>query len=107
MENKNMKEEVTMETLNKKLDDIITGTILVSSMCGVFADIVMEKAKGKDVSDDKLLLLVLRTGSDAVSDYTQGMMKKYKPEEKESSKRMDEILDETIDEILKKVFNKK
>ena len=103
MENKNMKEEVTMETLNKKLDDIITGTILVSSMCGVFSDIVMEKAKGKDISDDKLLLLVLKTGSDAVSDYTQGMMKKYKPEEKESFKEIDEI----IDEVLKKVFNKK
>ena len=95
-----MKEEVTMETLNKKLDDIITGTILVNSMCGVFSDIVMEKAKGKDISDDKLLLLVLKTGSDAVNSYIQRMMKKYKLEEKESFKEVDEILDE----ILKKCF---
>lgn len=97
-----MKEEVTLETLNKKLDDIITGTILVSSMCGVFADIVTEKAKGKDVSDDKLLLFVLKAGSDAVNSYTQRMMKKYKPEENESYKNVDEILYE----ILKKVFDK-
>lgn len=103
MENKNMKEEVIMETLNKKLDDIITGTILVNSMCGVFADIVTEKEKGKYVSVDKFLLYVLKVGSDAVNSYTQRMTKKYNPEESESYKKVDEILDE----ILKKVFDKK
>lgn len=60
MENKNVKEEVTMETLNSKLDDVIKGLILTSSMTGVFSDIVRSEAKGREVKNDKLLLSVLK-----------------------------------------------
>lgn len=113
MENKNMKEEVTMETLNRKLetvevlnsklDDVIKGLILTSSMTGVFSDIVRSEAKGREVKNDKLLLSVLKTGSEAISDYVQEMMKKHMPETNEAYKELDEI----IDDVLSKIFDKK
>lgn len=103
MENKNMKEEVTMETLNSKLDDVIKGLILTSSMTGVFSDIVRSKAKGREVKNDKLLLSVLKTGSETISGYVQQMIKKYMTETNESYKEVDEI----IDDILSNIFDKK
>lgn len=101
MENKNMK-EVTMETLNEKLDDVIKGLILTSSMAGIWSDVVRNEASGEKVKDDKLLLTVLKTGSEAISDYTQEMMKKYMPEADEKYKELDEI----IDDVLAKIFDK-
>lgn len=100
MENKNVKEEVTMKTLNSKLDDVIKGLILTSSMAGVFSDIVRSKAKGVEIKDDKLLLSVLKTGSAAISDYVQEMMKKHMSETNEAYKEVDDI----IDDILLKIF---
>ena len=101
MENKNMK-EVTMEMLNEKLDDVIKGLILTSSMAGIWSDVVRNEASGEKVKDDKLLLTVLKTGSEAISDYTQEMMKKYMPEADEKYKELDEI----IYDVLSKIFDK-
>lgn len=84
------------------MDDVIKGLILTSSMAGIWSDVVRNEASGEKVKDDKLLLTVLKTGSEAISDYTQEMMKKYMPEADEKYKELDEI----IDDVLAKIFDK-